>query len=280
MTEEILSRKELYDLVWSAPLTTLSKKYNLPDNGFRKACIRMNIPLPEAGYWIKVQFGKKLKIKPLPDDLKCEQQIELELRKEGEEPIDNPVKKLAKKIKEVVKDRLSTPDPLIVVARQRLTGKEATAYNYVGMVECKRDELDIRVAPANVTRALLFMDALVKTLRARHHEIHFRNGETYAIVKGDDIKIRCHELAKRVRVNDRNWGNTELHPTGILSFKAGNFTPREWKDSAKDPACKLDNFLPDIIAWLKWKRTGGMRYVRSIGAMKKNGKSKSRPNEK
>ncbi len=34
-----LTRKELYDLVWSAPFTTLSKKYLISDVGLRKMCI-------------------------------------------------------------------------------------------------------------------------------------------------------------------------------------------------------------------------------------------------
>ncbi len=250
--KEILSRQQLYDLVWSNSMVALSKRFAISDNGLRKKCERMNIPLPGNGHWMKLQFNKKVKIIPLPDDPGVEQTVELELRKEGDtNNTSDPVKKLVKEIKGIVIDQLTPTDPLIITARKRLLGKEAGAYNHVGMVECKGDVLEIRVAPANIDRALRFMDVLIKTLRTRHHEISFRNRETYALVKGDDIKIRCHELAKRVVVNDRSWGNTELHPTGILAFKAGNFTPREWKDSTKDPLRRLENFIPDIIAWLE-----------------------------
>lgn len=31
-----LTRKELYDLVWSEPMTTLCKRFGLSDNGLRK----------------------------------------------------------------------------------------------------------------------------------------------------------------------------------------------------------------------------------------------------
>jgi len=34
----ILTRKELYDQVWSTPMTKLAKSYNLSDNGLRKIC--------------------------------------------------------------------------------------------------------------------------------------------------------------------------------------------------------------------------------------------------
>ena len=39
-----LTRKELYDLVWSEPMTTICKRFGLSDNGLRKRCKSMNIP--------------------------------------------------------------------------------------------------------------------------------------------------------------------------------------------------------------------------------------------
>lgn len=158
---------------------------------------------------------------------------------------------MSTEFKDIANDFLTPPDPLIVSAKKNLTRKEATSYNHVGMVECKGDELEIRVSPENIDRALRFMDVLIKTMRTRQYEIKIHNGDTYAIVKGYDIKIRCHELSRRVVANDRRFSSSELHPTGLLSFKAGNFTPKEWKDSAKDAARKLETMLPDIIAWLE-----------------------------
>ena len=60
-----LTRKELYDLVWAEPMTTICKRFGLSDNGLRKHCKSMNIPTPPAGYWAKIKFGKKVKIIPL-----------------------------------------------------------------------------------------------------------------------------------------------------------------------------------------------------------------------
>src|SRR5438093_821856 len=130
-----LTRKQIYELVWSQSMVSLSKLYAISDNGLRKICKRMNIPLPGNGHWVKMQFGKRVKIKPLLVDDKVEQTVELELRKEGADGNTyDPLKKLAKEIKVVVTDQPGPPDPLIVKARQRLTGKEARAYNHVGMV--------------------------------------------------------------------------------------------------------------------------------------------------
>lgn len=51
---------------WSVPLTQLGKKYGLSDNGIRKICKAMNIPLPRAGHWAKVAAGKEVNKTPLP----------------------------------------------------------------------------------------------------------------------------------------------------------------------------------------------------------------------
>lgn len=63
-----LTRKELYDLVWSEAMTTICKRYGLSDNGLRKHCRTMNIPTPPLGYWAKLQHGKTVERIPLPDD--------------------------------------------------------------------------------------------------------------------------------------------------------------------------------------------------------------------
>ena len=57
-----ISRKELYDLVWSKPLSTLAKEYFISDNGLRKICKQFDIPVPQLGHWQKIQYNKKVKI--------------------------------------------------------------------------------------------------------------------------------------------------------------------------------------------------------------------------
>ena len=53
------SRNELYELVWTKPMTHLSKELGLSDVGLRKICVKFGIPLPLRGYWSRLQFGKQ-----------------------------------------------------------------------------------------------------------------------------------------------------------------------------------------------------------------------------
>jgi hypothetical protein len=62
----VLSREELYALVWSEPLLTLARRFGLSDNGLRKRCRAMNVPTPPKGYWQQTRHGGRQRRSPLP----------------------------------------------------------------------------------------------------------------------------------------------------------------------------------------------------------------------
>jgi hypothetical protein len=53
------TRQELFELVWSMPMTKLSKQFELSDVGLRKICVKHQLPLPPQGHWTRKQFGKE-----------------------------------------------------------------------------------------------------------------------------------------------------------------------------------------------------------------------------
>lgn len=62
----VFTRQQLYDLVWSGPITTLAKSLTISDVGLAKACRRGDIPLPPRGYWAKLNAGKRVVRPQLP----------------------------------------------------------------------------------------------------------------------------------------------------------------------------------------------------------------------
>lgn len=46
-----LTRLELYELVWSMPMTKVGKRLEISDVAVRKICIKYDIPRPPQGYW-------------------------------------------------------------------------------------------------------------------------------------------------------------------------------------------------------------------------------------
>lgn len=238
-----MTRKELYDLVWSNSLVALCKKYAISDNGLRKICQRMQIPLPTNGLWMKLQFGKKVKVFLLSEDETVDQTVTLQLRVQGNDDSTNdPIQRLAKEIQVVIPESLVSPDELVVAAQKVLTTKDKYIYN--GTLRTYRDVLDINVSPAGVSRALLLFDVLIKTLRRRGHGILFKNGETFAEVKGQNQQIKLREQTKRVKGEDRY---AEYVPTGIFYFKIDRYPDKEFKDGSR----KLEAKMADIIAWME-----------------------------
>jgi hypothetical protein len=56
-----LTRDELYKLVWSRPMSQLSREYSISDVGLAKICKKHKVPYPPRGYWAKVRNGHKVR---------------------------------------------------------------------------------------------------------------------------------------------------------------------------------------------------------------------------
>lgn len=251
--KETITRKQLYDLVWSTPMTKLAKKYLISDSRLRKICERMNIPMPKSGHWEKVRAGKQVEIMQLSAEHSGEKEIILDIRQEGDDSQGpfSPLIELQKKIENdknislVVPDRLVNPDKMILAAKDTLTGKRD--YIHHGVVHTGAGQIDIRVAPGNVARALRFMDTFIKVIKARGHEIKLDDRDSYVIIEGEKMKITFREKLKRVVIKD-TWERTDYVPTGVLSFRAEIwFNNTEWNDG-KVP---VENQLAKIIAKLE-----------------------------
>lgn len=254
MEKETFTRNELYDLVWSVPLLTLSKKYAISDVGLRKICVKMEIPLPKAGHWQKLKFNKKTNQPKLSANYNGDKEVALSLRTEEMKNIaatPSPSKILQQQIeKEMqpalsVPEKLSKPDVLIIAARESLNRKDR--YEHNGMVSCERGELDIRVAKPNIPRALRFMDTLIKAVKARGHDVIIENDSTNILINTQKLKVSLREKTKRVPGKDR-WQTYDYIPTGILIFKLDKVLyDKEWIDGKQ----KLEDQLPAILAKLE-----------------------------
>ncbi len=62
----ILTRPELFDLVWTKPATHLAKEFGVHPAIVLKACKLLDIPRPSTGHWVKVAHGQAIKKPALP----------------------------------------------------------------------------------------------------------------------------------------------------------------------------------------------------------------------
>ena len=61
-----VSREELFDFVWSSPMSRLAEGFGISDVALAKKCKKLGIPRPERGYWARIQHGWKGKKPKLP----------------------------------------------------------------------------------------------------------------------------------------------------------------------------------------------------------------------
>ena len=121
-----ITRKELYDLVWSIPITKLTLQYAITVDGIKKLCKQFDIPIPQSGYWSKIKFNKPIIKEKFNTNYVGEDKIILTIREEGSEvSLDqSPLIILTKQILSdknaplVVPERIAKPDILTIRTKE------------------------------------------------------------------------------------------------------------------------------------------------------------------
>src|ERR1700733_13809995 len=54
----MISREELYELVWSVPMIKVAEKFSVSGSYMARVCSVLGVPRPERGYWAKLEVGK------------------------------------------------------------------------------------------------------------------------------------------------------------------------------------------------------------------------------
>ncbi len=259
-----ISRRELYDQVWSIPMWSLAKKYGRSDVGLSKICKKHDIPCPPRGYWAKVESHRKPKQIPLP-------------RKDADEIIEihpnpfhsshsDPKERVTPKDPEeriIVAEELRNPHPLVKQSADILKTIQPDATGII--IPAKENCLDIRVSKKSLRRALLIMDALVKSLEKRGFEVRLSKQSTEVKILDTVLGITISEELVRERKEPKDsdlngyyrFGHSRFEdhpiPSGILclSIHSGvyfrGFIQQNWRDREKR---KLEDSLNKFIQGL------------------------------
>ena len=259
MDKITLTRDQLYDLVWSKPITVLAKEFGLSDNDLRKICKNHNIPLPYMGYWSKLRHGKPVRKVMLPASIEG---TEITISSPNEVPQQANqnefitrtilIKEIESKYKNLlqVTARLTNPDDLIVNIRTALADKDI--YSHHGLISASSGFINITVARENVPRALRFMDTLTKLLRARGHETNNIKDTSHIVVFGEPLVVHLQEKLKYEYVIEGkyNWKTRHEHPTGIFmlrTWKNYHWHQKVWSDGK----VLIENQLAKIIVGIE-----------------------------
>ena len=63
----MITREELYELVWSKPMTKVAEQFDVSSSYMARVCTVLRVPRPERGYWAKLAVGKAPAPQPLPE---------------------------------------------------------------------------------------------------------------------------------------------------------------------------------------------------------------------
>ena len=253
-----MNRKDLYNLVWAKPLTTLAKEFSYSDNGIRKICKKHKIPIPKSGYWMKVKHNKKVTKIVLPKGDNT-QIIKLNAKGVIDDNSIHPNSERAALKKEIetneklsltVSDKLRNPDPLIKEAKEDLKDKKPALWSrHQNLIYTSTNNICIEVSKSNITRALLFMDTLIKLIKKRGHKIKIERG-TFIVINDEELKVRLKEFTKRVKIEESNssWDRYEFIPSGALSFRIEGYQEKIWRDGKTG---RIEDKLSTILATLE-----------------------------
>ncbi len=249
----IYRRTELFERVWTAPMRDVAREYCVSDVALRKTCKKLEVPIPDAGYWNKRPDRRPPRpaLPPLPAGAVDELIIDYwTSRADPTEPLPAELAALVAREKELsatirVPETLTDPHPLVATTQREL-GRARTGDRGL-KVRGDRRCLDVSVSPAQLERALCVMEALAKALEARSLRLavvdrpevakdRYRYRErkdaslsriaTAVEINGKRVYIRVTE---RLRVERPPAPTPPAHLTG---FERDSW---QWKHPAPDP---------------------------------------------
>ncbi len=269
MKEKTFNRQQLYELVWSTPLLRLSKTFCISDNGLRKMCKSMNIPLPPNGYWQKFRYGKPVKKEKLPTEHNGRPEVVLKPRTENCNDVSSKMSAQSALVNEIMGDkklnlevpeRLSSrPDPLITSTREYKDAVKRYDWRRGGQHPVRKDVLNIQVSDDGLSRAYRLMDTIIKLLRSRNHEVNISYDKSVAVISGEEIEFRLREKQQVVKQGE-GYGSRELAHTGNLIFYIGRWGDKRVADGKQKLESKLAVYLAKLELEGKRKHAERLRW--------------------
>lgn len=263
-----VQRQVLYEQVWAQPMTKVAKEYGISNVALAKICKKLNIPCPWRGYWRRKETGKSVKplsVPPNADPTKQAVTIHRTIQPESLEPISEETTQRIT-AEEAPEQKIEVPDRLSKTHRL-LSGhltewRSASVDEYGAIRSGSIRQLNIRVSPKSLSRALRIMNTLFVALEARGYQVGIQDGykKTLGVrINGQPIEFGLEEKFQRIeRSTDKSrrpdpWGyrRYEYVPTGTLILKIAEWgadgLQKTWSDGK---TATLETCLNDFIVGL------------------------------
>lgn len=272
-----LTRKELYDLVWSEPVQTVAERFGMSDRGLAKLCERHAIPVPGRGYWRRKETGHPVRHLPLPKLHPTHQELATVQLPEAQvvvrpivrvEAPPDPLRVAAQRVFEaanpiLVSDLPDRPHPLVRATRaglRKLKDGEPERLHATGDAS-----LDLDVTAATRDRGLCIIEALCRAFKQRGWPVAANQGdrrnsqiEVHGVKIAFSLEERLHQRERpQPKPIDRLLGSFsafhdrhEYIPTGELVLKAWHRSgsKSKWSDGKRQRVeDKLNDFMITVV---------------------------------
>lgn len=144
-----LTRKQIYDEVWSVAVSGMALKYSIPYSSLLKQIKDADVPIPTSGYWTKREFNKETTVTPLsgnPDEiitLYASSATASRERKNNTAQTKEPESQMKVSVpekKEEVTEKIPQPkeNPLTTLGEPEVEESKSRGFNGCGGLYCKR----------------------------------------------------------------------------------------------------------------------------------------------
>ncbi len=257
-----LTRSELYQLIWSEPLTSLAPRLGVTDQGLAKRCRKHMIPTPGVGYWTQKQHGKQPPTPPLPkvSDRSLETiEFRIASGKSSAGSTDNRVGIVRRLNLKVIQSRRL---PIVVGSRRAFKSSSPDNYGRLITAPGSTRPLAIKVTKESLRRAHRLYLLLDELARIADGELSIdSDGRTTLLIDQTPLYVEIAESTRRQdrppNPKDPKYGWTreglirEFVPTGILTISVLNpglyRSRRAWRDTKRNP---LEQQLTQIFLGL------------------------------
>jgi hypothetical protein len=193
---------EIYNSVWSSPLSKLAIDWNINPTLLAKICDEHFIPRPPNGYWIKLSLGKSLPQTPLPNTVQPSDTIDITplLKTRVAQSLIESVPTT----KVTVPKTLHRPHRLTQVAKE-LYKKPRLRHDRLMEGAWLGETYRISVSPGLFQRALIIMDTLLKEFEKRgwqfevKYSVHQRHPENVVRIDGNSLTFKLREKLKQTK---------------------------------------------------------------------------------
>jgi hypothetical protein len=208
MPSTVISRRSMYELVWSKPMTKAAQDFGISDVALKKICQKHRVPTPPRGYWAKREAGKPVKqIRFVETADPLDERITIHGSNQADLPA--PVREVLQKAREARIARFQVLAPVVtstVIPIEQIHPAIASTARKLRTHKPDKDGVvsahgngtcGIDVGTASLERCITVLDALARSLDAKGIAIAPTGSAVVVSTGGEQVPFRLTEYVRR-----------------------------------------------------------------------------------